>query len=278
MVGNGIIPNGISPNGINVNGINANGLTGNGDPNVIPVSLLAGVTLDFIRALFDAEVLLDNSTMVELLPYLVRCTLDPSEQYNITINETTQIYNGSFGLAPSFPFLPLTDLQQELVSACLIAHVNHFGIHVLISARNVPYVPATLGEMSDHQVYEGAFFGNVFLRNETMYSCIGDPKQYALAHSPDRVNRVCTENSTCGMVSMGLCSEACRGLTENYGYSYCTGADGKEHVAMNVFLKSYPSAIQSIQASPATIALGAVVGVLVVALVGVAVFTYSRLH
>jgi len=293
---NGIRMNGVALNGIRINGVRLNGIRMNGaDPYIIelngvtidgqpinveiPGSIMIGITLDFIRELFTNGTLTANSTEVELLPYLVRCTLDPKDSFKVTINGTERVYPGSFGLAPSFEYLPMTLEQEELVSACLLSHVNYFGKHVRISIRNVPYVPATMDEMIEYGVYEGAFFGSIFTEKESFFSCVGDSTQYALVNSPDRVDRVCTENMTCDFMSMGLCSQSCNGFIEHYGYSNCIGSDGKEYPAMNVYLRSNPnSASSKVTASPATITLGVVVGILVIALVGVSVFTYTRLH
>jgi len=274
---NGVTLNGHVWNGVTLNGISYNGIVYEGVS--IPGTILIGITLDFIRELFNNGTLQSNSSEVEILPYLVRCSLDPSDSFNVTINDTIRVFNGSFGLAPSFKNIPMTFEQQNSVSACLLSHVNFFGKHVLISIRNVPYIPAMLDEMAEFGVYEGAFFGNVFNSNDTMFSCIGDNEKYALVHSPDRVNRICTDNMTCGFYSMGLCSEACKGFNENYGYATCTGANGVDYLAMNVYLKNYPNALSStLKASPATIALAVVVGVLAVALVGVSVITFTKLH
>jgi len=102
-----------------------------------------------------------------------------------------------FGLASTLYRLPMTREQEEIISACLYAHVNKFGEHVIISIRNIPYVPATLDEILEHKVYEGAFFGNLFRNDLIAYTCTGDDEEYALEHSPSRSLRVCTSNMTC---------------------------------------------------------------------------------
>jgi len=203
---------------------------------VPPATVLFGLTLDYIKYILSAVEVNQNST--EILPYLVSCSLAPQHTFEFLINNQSFNYTGGLGLASTFDRLPMTIEQEEIISACLYAHVNKFGEHVFISVRNIPYVPATLEEMLEHKVYEGAFFGNLFGRDFIAYTCTGDDEEYALEHSSSRSLRVCTTNMTCYFQSVGKCCDACSAYTPNYGYSQCKGLDGRYYVPMNVYLKS----------------------------------------
>jgi len=203
---------------------------------VPPASILSGLTLDYMRYILSSVEVNPNST--QILPYLVSCSLAPQDTFDFIINNVTHNYTGFFGLVSTLYRLPMTIEQEEILSACLYAHVNKFGERVFISVRNIPYVPATLEEMQEHKVYEGAFFGNLFRNDMIAYTCTGDDEEYALEHSPSRSLRVCTSNMTCNFQTVGKCSDACSAYTPNYGYSQCKGLDERDYVPMNVYLKS----------------------------------------
>jgi len=230
---------------------------------VPPASILSGFTLDYIKYILSSVEVNQNST--EILPYLVSCSLAPQDTFDFIINNETHHYTGFFGLASTLYRLPMTREQEEILSACLYAHVNKFGEHVLISVRNIPYVPATLEEMLDHRVYEGAFFGNLFGNDLIAYTCTGDNEDYALEHSPSRSLRVCTSNMTCYFQSVGNCSDACSDYTPNYGYSQCKGLDGRNYVPMNVYLKSNEDNVTDSKTfSLSTIGIGVVLAIVFV--------------
>jgi hypothetical protein len=220
---------------------------------VPPASILSGFTLDYIKKILSSIEVPQNST--EILPYLVTCSLAPQDTFDFIIKNVSHTYTGFYGLASTFDRLPLTREQEEILSACLFAHVNAFGKHVLISVRNIPYVPATLEEMLDHRVYEGAFFGNLFGNDFIAYTCTGDKD--ALENSPTRSLRVCTTNMTCNFRSVGNCSDACSNYTSNYGYSQCKGLDGRDYVPMNVYLKSNAD----VTTNPQTFSLSTIIGI-----------------
>jgi len=222
---------------------------------VPPASVLSGFTLDYIKYILSSVEV--NETSTQILPYLVSCSLTPQDTFDFLINNETYQYTGFFGLASTLYRLPMTREQEEIISACLYAHVNKFGEHVIISIRNIPYVPATLEEMTEHKVYEGAFFGNLFRNDMIAYTCTGDNEEYALEHSPSRYLRVCTSNMTCYFQSVGNCYDACIGYTPNYGYSQCKGLDGRDYVPMNVYLKSNSDNITESQ----TFSLSTIIGI-----------------
>jgi hypothetical protein len=212
---------------------------------VPPASVLSGFTLDYIKYILSSVEV--NETSTQILPYLVSCSLTPQDTFDFLINNETYQYTGFFGLASTLYRLPMTREQEEIISACLYAHVNKFGEHVLISMRNIPYVPATLEEM--------------------------------LEHSPSRYLRVCTSNMTCYFQSVGNCSDACSDYTPNYGYSQCKGLDGRNYVPMNVYLKSNEDNVTDSKTfSLSTIGIGVVLAIVFVFFLITIVFIIVNRH
>jgi hypothetical protein len=315
LTSNFLIPNGYLYNGV-LNGLANNSLIGNGVlngiliggnftdlffqnetwnglgyeiPNVVingtqnltglvpPASILSGLTLDYIKYILSSVEVPQNST--EILPYLVTCALAPQDTFDFIINNVSHHYTGFLGLASTYYRLPLTREQEEILSACLFAHVNALGKHVFISLRNIPYVPATLEEMTDHRVYEGAFFGNLFGNDFIAYTCTGDKEVDALKNSPTRFLRLCTTNMTCNFKSVGNCSDACSNYTSNYGYSQCKGLDGRDYVPMNVYLESNDVTTNSQTFSLSTIiGIGVALGIVFVFFLITIVFIIVNRH
>jgi hypothetical protein len=231
---NGLFPNGWSPNGVYPNGWTPNGWTSNGFTNNGADVTLTGFTLSAIDSFRENN---PENTFDELLPYLVHCALPPWKSWVGTLNgEETEIW-GELGLAADLDQIPMLPTQQQLVSACLLSLVNYFGHHIYISSRNYPSVAATKDEMKIMDVYEGAFFGDLFSEDVKKFSCLGTPSTVALAQSPDREWRRCTDPEyDCEIEVLGDCSEICSQFTEDYGYSQCLGSDGVNYPALNVFL------------------------------------------
>jgi len=202
----------------------------------VPMVILVGFTLTSLTEILENDTLADAS-LAELMPYLVRCALYPTDTWTVKYNGTTNVYVGEFGLAPSLGGVPLTPRAEQLLSSCLMAHVNFFGKHVYISTRNNPSMWAEMDEMTDFGVYEGAYFGNLFT-NDTQYTCSGLREDLALEQSTDRALRVCTEDMKCYFHNVGRCEDVCEIATAFYGYSACWGSDGVLYPAANVFLRT----------------------------------------
>src|SRR5207244_12823396 len=93
-------------------------------------------------ALADPE-LASTVTKREQLTYLVRCALP--EDIELYAQQGTErfTFQGRMGLAPRWLYEAMTPSEERWVSACLLAHVNYFGQHVLVSMRATPpLVPA----------------------------------------------------------------------------------------------------------------------------------------
>lgn len=127
---------------------------------------------------------------------------------------TVHRFPGSLGLAPAWRDRGLSVTEQRWVSACIAAHVNHFGVSVPISVRgNHPALhPLAPEEAERFTLYEGGFFGNVFAPAVGLFACAsGEP----LEEFPVGALRVCTrpdpaataETSVCGFGRAGRCPE-----------------------------------------------------------------------
>jgi len=232
---NGVYPNGLFPNGLHPNGWLPNGWTPNGFTNNGADVTLTGFTLSAIDSIRENNP--PESTLDELIPYLVHCALPPWKSWIGTLNgEETEIW-GEMGLAADLDQIPMLPTQQQLVSACLLSLINYFGHHIYVSSRNYPSVAATKDEMKIMDVYEGTFFGDLFSEDVKKFACQGTPTTVALAQSPDREWRRCTDPEyDCGIEVLGDCSVICSQFTEDYGYSQCLGSDGVNYPAINVFL------------------------------------------
>jgi hypothetical protein len=173
---NGISANGISANGISANGISANGISANG-------LVINGLTLNGLAApSFSAWFANAPAASNMLMRYLVRCAVPAGESRSFTDPETGEHYTweGNLGLAPSWANgAPANLLEQKLITACLLAHVNQSGLHLPISVLgrdalgNV--IPYTRQELMTYSVHEACFFGNIF-----------SPQQQVLYFGTDR--------------------------------------------------------------------------------------------
>jgi len=211
LTGNAIIANAIIANAIVANALVANALTGEFvDPNTNSLSILLSYSLDGLSAKIQTvPANVTNAIVPQLMDFYVGCALDVGESWNMTYNGTHYTFGGGVGLAPSILTDSPTTEQAQWLSACLMARVNYFGVHVLISLRGDSLL-TTPAEEAQYGVFEGAFFGNVFSNIQQKYACQGVPKSVALLESPDRHLRVCTdEDDFCHFTVVGPCSDFC---------------------------------------------------------------------
>jgi hypothetical protein len=157
---NGLSTNGLSANGLSANGLSANGLSANG-------LSLNGLNTESFRTWFQANRPLSESVM----RYLILCAVPSGQSRTFTDAVTGESFtwSGGLGVAPDWANgRPATVAEQQLVSACMAAHVNKFGMRIPLSvlgrnARNEP-IPYTSWELSTYSHKEACFFGNLFTR------------------------------------------------------------------------------------------------------------------
>ncbi|WP_224367263.1 hypothetical protein [Hyalangium versicolor] len=158
---NGLATNGLATNGLATNGLATNGLATNG---------LA------TNGLFSVWLNQDPEVRVDLMKYIIACAVPAGEVRTYTNKKTGKRYQweGQMGLTPSWAAgHPATEVEEQLVSACLAAHANPYGLHVNFSLQGRTAVgteiPFTSQELSQYSVRESCFFGNLF-RNQGLYA------------------------------------------------------------------------------------------------------------
>jgi len=152
---NGLSANGLSANGLSANGLSANGLSAN------------GLNSEGFRTWFQSNLPLSESVM----RYLVHCAVPAGESRTFTDGVTGELFtwSGGLGVAPDWASgQPASIAEQQLISACMAAHVNKFGMRIPLSvlgrtARGTA-IPYTSSELSTYSRKEACFFGNLFAR------------------------------------------------------------------------------------------------------------------
>jgi hypothetical protein len=236
---NGISANGISANGISANGISANGISANGiSANGLTTYALSPTLLTAVQ---DPSTTGDNARM--FVHYLIDCALTPSQSFSFNWTDAqganhAETYTGNLSLAPDWATGPLDLEGQHLVSACIAARTNYFGIHVDISLRADVDVLAdntTKAELGAYSFIEGAFWGNLFSSTPYLSACY---KADNVAHSRASL-RECAAGyvdasgnvQQCGPIHiLGSCANVCKRLLNPKTMGYYTGCAAKSSV------------------------------------------------
>jgi hypothetical protein len=182
---NGLSPNGLAFNGLAFNGLAFNGLAFNG-------LAFNGLSTAEFTSWFQA----DPATGDMVMKYLVQCAVPAGQTrgYTEPSTGTTYTWTGNLGLAPGWAQgAPATLAEQQIISACLAAHTNKFGVRVPISvlgrdARDeaIPYTEEELDTFSEK---EACFFGNLF-NGEGLF--VGNDGR--LLHHNDSSARACARS------------------------------------------------------------------------------------
>ena len=186
------------------NGITLNGITLNGMSSATHESEIAGMNM--------------------LFSYLLECALEEgSEGTYYDIHGEPVVVAGLFGLAPEWGDGPLSARGERLVSACLAARTNAKGRTVRLSLRGND-VSTTAVEREMYRHHEGAFWGDLFSDEPTLYACS--------VRGAGISGRDCT-GGDCGFVDMGSCADVCATQDGEEGfYTDCAGEDA----VINTFL------------------------------------------
>ncbi|HCU23883.1 MAG TPA: hypothetical protein DF383_02605 [Deltaproteobacteria bacterium] len=188
-----------------------------------------------------------------LLRYIAACALRPDQELTATVEGKKYTFPGKLGLAPEWLGAPLSKSGQRWVSACLMAHVNYFGVHVPISVRAAhPNIQATYepDELKNYPVREAAFYGNLFAPGEELaYVC----RAYKNKEESEYLKlRVCSEETDkppftrCEFVSTGVCDavdpsqyeKICQGGDGEQGYfKQCRGGGKQYEEVITVFVQ-----------------------------------------
>jgi hypothetical protein len=142
-------------------------------------------------------------------------------------------FQGHLGLAPRWLYEAMTPSEERWVSACRLAHVNYFGKSGLISLRagepTIPALMASEDEQRTFTIFEGGFFGNLFLPSPVAYACQGD-RTPAQARDPILQDRLCTQETGgttadgrpitfCHFLVTGRCDDAATFTVEGTHYT-----------------------------------------------------------
>lgn len=165
----------------------------------------------------DSLAIFDETGGPEHMEYLVLCALD--EGTEMVIGDSR--YRGLFGLAPEWVEEGCDESCQKWLSACLLAHANHYGVAVTVSLRGAhPGLAWDAGIAEEFTLQEAAFYGNIFQVDgddpvdleRPLYACSGraliawdeDPEHHET--SLDYLQkRVCGSGSSCGLNNTGPC-------------------------------------------------------------------------
>jgi hypothetical protein len=199
---NGMSLNGLSLNGLSLNGLSLNGLSLNGLATTGFSSWFSG----------------DPANNDRLMRYMVRCAV-PYGQFRTFVSPSTgatYTWPGVLGLAPNWAGgAPATLAEQQVISGCLAAHANNYGIHVSISvlgrdSKGVD-IPFSAEELSLFARRESCFFGNIF----TSEGIFGGNDRSSLADD-ESTSRPCGLKGY-GALSNAICSQVKRiGQCEQY--------------------------------------------------------------
>lgn len=167
----------------------------------------------------------------DVLTYLIRCALPPGKKVNAVWNGKVYFYSGLVGVAPAWLTQPLSLSGRRWVTACLLAHVNAYGVEVPISLRgNHPALSTTAPEAVQHPMEEMSFYGDLFTPGaQEMFACAGKGLQAQWPEDPDeyQAKRSCSSDGSCSMSVVGPCydvtpsaTDACEGGSVDW-YSGC---------------------------------------------------------
>ncbi len=213
---NGMSLNGLSLNGLSLNGLSLNGLS------------LNGLSTSAFSQWFGQNPSFNDTVM----RYVVRCAVPEGESRTYTDSQgRSHTWQGSMGLAPNWSDGASASLaEQQVVSACLAAHANKYGMRVAVSllGRNAQGVtiPFSSGELATFANREACFFGNLFSSSGAVY--VGadweqmDPRKSS--------TRACGLSARSGggseacapLVHVGSCSSYCTLDASGTYYASCT--------------------------------------------------------
>src|ERR1041385_5116916 len=160
---NGVLPaNGV----IAMNGVNSvNGIIGaNGVMSANGVSSINGMFA--VNGVSEMSGYITTDAGRKTLTYLVRCALNSNDSLtkvdrSVTPN-VSYTFAGGLGLCPEWKNGGVAYNQhcQNMVSACLMAHINTSGVHVPLWFDSEA-TPIGWGTNPNYPAQEGTFFGNL---------------------------------------------------------------------------------------------------------------------
>ena len=168
---NGLSVNGLSVNGLSVNGLSVNGLSVNGlSVNGLSVNGLSANGLSVNGLSVNG---LTDPAAQKFMTYLVSCALPAGRSVTLAGDGTSTTFAGEIGLAPSWETGSCDLTCQRWVSACILARVNHLGVHREISMRGDHKALAVVPhELQLYTEAEATYFANLFQSDRSLYACL----------------------------------------------------------------------------------------------------------
>jgi len=241
---NGIADNGIADNGIADNGIADNGIADNGNQAPLANGMRPGdgtnglfehgLTADALAAPeFQSWFAIDPVYSDMVMQYFVKCAVADGASLGYSYAGVDYAWPGVFGLAPAWASgQTIPEDEQQLISACLGAHVNGLGQHVKISVRghetSGDLIPVTADEVATWHSAEACFFGNLFT-GPGVYSALMPDLLDASISTPRGCAAEFGQPGQCPpMVQVGMCSDVCT-ADENGIWQDCSPDGGATH-------------------------------------------------
>ncbi|WP_437893594.1 hypothetical protein [Sorangium sp. So ce124] len=214
--------NALNFNALNFNALNFNALNFNGmDPNARASILNPGANGALAR---------------DLLRYIVSCSLGPAQTFSFSWTDSggvvhPEAYRGSLGIAPWWSSSGIANdtFHQRLITACVAARTNWYGVSVMVSLRDDYNGLGTQpSEISTYTVREGAFWGNLFSSTPYVRACYSPGgvtrarqmmRDCAAGHVTVDPATGATTVQGCGpMVILGSCDTLCSGVDTTRGF------------------------------------------------------------
>jgi hypothetical protein len=159
------------------------------------------------------SVLWESQEGRELLQYVISCALREDQATPFGQADASRSFQGSLGLAPDWTRRAPTLSEKQLVSACLLARTNYFGVPVQLSLRSehsdIPGLQSTPTEKQKFSRHEATFFGNILDEPPQAFVCAGDTNSDR-SEWLEGLRRVCSIHhkdglTPCGFTFVGAC-------------------------------------------------------------------------
>ena len=205
-----------------------NGWTSNNGLNSVN-GLNSANGLNSVNGLAAGAGLMTNDTGRKTVSYLVRCALATGDSLvKQDQNGVNYTFKGAIGLAPQYKTAGCNKDCTEMLSACLMAHVNTTGVHIPLWLDS-PMSSVGWGQSPFYPLQEGTFFGQIMVTNANnnldAYFCNGPqvasnevpgrlgsnqgPVPYANAYPTS--DGLCATSGHCVMQSTGDGAVSCVG-------------------------------------------------------------------
>jgi hypothetical protein len=214
---NGLSMNGLSMNGLSMNGLSMNGLSMNG----LSMNGLSMNGLSTVSGLSTTSGLMTTAGGRDIVKYMVKCAYPTGHSLvKQDASGVSYTFPGSIGVAPEMESGLCDTTCQERVSACMLAHVNNAGVHIALWIDSESAIG--WGQSTDYPYQEGAFFGNLFTKNNwSGYYCLG--KDFDVGAVPGRLGTALTSSVYVDPFGTGVaCANAqCAAHSGGDGYDSC---------------------------------------------------------